>query len=156
MSALLSALRDPEVRDVATMLLGQMGATEAVPDVTRLLRAGGPGTRSSALKALTRLDARQALPDVLHLVTSDTNAAVRANAVSAARRLGEADAVLPTLIAALDDPDGVVSACAAENLGWIADESVIPAIQAASDRMSFFYRRACRRAVRRIRKRHSQ
>jgi HEAT repeat protein len=138
------------------MILGQMGATEAIPQLMRLLSVADPKVRSSATKALWRLDAQDALPELMRMATTDPSPVVRSHAVGAIRRIGEPTLVMPVLLEALRDPDGGVSACAAEELGEIADASAIEQIKAASVGAHLLRGGAYRRAVRRIRKRARQ
>jgi hypothetical protein len=148
---LRDALVDAEIRSSAARLLGVMGATEAIPQLMRLLRAGDPRTRSSALRALTRLEAREAVSSVKPLVLSDESATVRTHAVSAFRRLGQPAQTIPVLLKALRDPDGGVSACAAHQLGVIGDESAIEPLRVAQRSHSWVRAGAYRKAIRRIR-----
>jgi HEAT repeat protein len=150
---LVDALSDPEDRDIAAMLLGKMGATDAIPQLMRLLSVAAPGTRSSATKALIRLDARDALPELVRMATTDNSPVVRSHAVAAVRKLGEPAQAVPVLLEALRDPDGGVSAGAAEELGVVADATAIEPIKSAAVGAVFLRRYFYRRAIRRIRRR---
>jgi len=150
---LADALSDPEIRTIAARYLGDIGAEETAPMLMRLLSVSDPGSRSAATKALTKLRATEALPDLVALARTDPSAVVRSHAIGALGRLGEPSAVIPVILEALQDTDGGVSACAAEELGSIADFAAIEPIQAASSGAHFLRRGAYRRAIRRIRKR---
>ena len=106
---LLAALADPHIRTYAARCLGEVGATEAIPHLTRVLSAGDPLTRSSAIKALTKLDGREAVPQLAELITFDSSRVVRTQAVSAIARLAEPSSIAPVLLRALRDTDGGVS-----------------------------------------------
>lgn len=151
---LVAALTDAEIRAMAVKYLGQLGATEAVPQVRRLLAAGDPITRSTAIRALTRLDAREAVADLEDLIESDSSGTVRTHAVSAFRRLGEPADTIPVLFRALRDPDGGVSACAAHQLGVIGDHSAIEPLREAQRSHSWIRAGAYRKAIRRIKLRN--
>jgi HEAT repeat protein len=150
---LVAAFADPQIRSMAARCLGQMGATEAIPDLMRLLPAGDPLTRSSAIKALTRLDAREAVPELIEMIRDDPSNTVRTHAVSAVARLAEPSHFAPVFLAALQDPDGGVSTCAAHHLGLNAGTDAIEPLTNARRSHSFIRRGAYTKAIRRIRRR---
>jgi HEAT repeat protein len=102
-----------------------------------------------------RLEATAAAPELERLVLRDASATVRTHAVRALRRLGEPAAAVPVFLAALQDRDGGVSACAAHQLGVIGDASATEALRRAERDHHFVRRGAYRKAVRRIRRRAS-
>jgi HEAT repeat protein len=53
--ALMAALRDPDVRTIAASFLGDIGARNAIPEISRLLSSSNPKARSGAIKALSKL-----------------------------------------------------------------------------------------------------
>lgn len=152
-SYLREALSDPDTRTFAARYLADIDATEAIPAVTRLLFVADARTRSAAIKALTKLGAEDVLPDLVAIATTDPSPVVRSHAIGAIRRLGNPDDVVPVLLQALQDPDGGVSVCAAEELGWVAGPAAIEPIQAAAVGAHFLRRGGYRKAIRRIRAR---
>jgi bilin biosynthesis protein len=149
---LLEALRDPEARTIAARYLADIGATEAIPSLMRLLSATDTRTRSAAIKALWSLGAVEALPDLEALAANDASPVVRSHAVGALERLGDPRAI-PVLIEALQDSDGAVAWCAATALGSLGDVTAIEPLKAAAKRAHFLRRGAYRKAIRRIRSR---
>jgi HEAT repeat protein len=150
---LRDALVDAEIRTMAVKYLGDIGATEAIPQILRLVSAGDPITRSSSIRALTKLDAEEAVDELERVIAADESNTVRAHAVSAISRLGKPERVLPVLFRALEDPDGSVSACAAHHIGRFGDASAIPALLKAKESHSIVRGGAYRKAIRRIRRR---
>src|SRR5690348_12813712 len=76
---LRASLRDPDNRHIAATFLGELGATEAAPEVVRLLDANDPLARSNAARALGLLGARESLPRLIELAESDPVPYVRGN-----------------------------------------------------------------------------
>jgi len=141
---------------MAVKYLGDIGATEAVPQILRLVSAGDPITRSTSIRSLTKLGAVDAVDELERVIAEDESGTVRTHAVSAISRLGAPDRVLPVLFGALDDPDGSVSACAAHHIGRLGDGSAIPALVEAKESHSFVRGGAYRKAIRKIRRRHGR
>jgi HEAT repeat protein len=151
-ATLLEALRDPDIRGTAIRLLGKMKATEATPEISRLLVAGNPRVRLAAAKALAELQAVESARDVERLAVSDPDRAVRTHAIAAYAAL-EGSRATPTLIRLLSDPDPWVSDAAVRSLGDVGDESAARSIELALKQQSFFSRGEYRRALRKLRSR---
>ena len=95
----------------------------------------------------------EAVPELIKMVGADLSPVVRSHAVGALGRLGEPDVVVPVLLDALRDDDAGVSACAAEELGSVGDETAIEPIRAAAVGAHLLRRGAYSKAVRKIRRR---
>lgn len=89
-AALVDALRDPELRAVAARRLGELHATEAVPQVRALLSASSSSVRTAAVRALGRMNAPAAVSDVERVVATDRDPVVREWALFSLGCLGAA------------------------------------------------------------------
>jgi HEAT repeat protein len=149
---LIDSLNDPSARTWAARYLGNLGATEAVPALQRLLRAGDPKARIAAADALGRLGAREAMDELIELAQRDQNEGVQSHAARALGELGDRR-VEPVLARLLASPRRWVRLNAAHALGQLADEPAIPMLRAASRREPFYLRGTYRQAIRRVRRR---
>jgi HEAT repeat protein len=150
---LVESLQDPDVRTIAASFLGDLGAKEAIPEISRLLSSSNPRTRSGAIKSLRKLHAVEQAPALLALALNDESSVVRSHAVGALETAGGPKAQ-QVLIEALNDPEPAVGWCAARVLGLIGDEQAIGPLKEGSARAHFLRRGAYRKAIRAIRKRH--
>jgi HEAT repeat protein len=134
---------DPDVREHAASVLGDIGDPRAVEPLIAALNDEVSLVREWAAEALGKIgDARAVEP--LIAVLTDESQFVRAEAAEALGAIGDARAVEP-LIVALQDEDFLVRGSAAEALGKIGDaRAVEPLIVALEDRMSFVYERAAK------------
>jgi len=116
--------------------LGDFGpdAQPAIPSLTRALNATNADVVCAAAVAITRIDKttaiRDALPKLLGFVTNSASGN-RMNAVLALGSLGsDATPAVPSLTAALSDPEPVIRQVAAESLGQIHSDPdlVLPAL----------------------------
>jgi HEAT repeat protein len=109
---LIESLRlEPEHAGLAADSLANEGATEAIPNLTRLLGAADPNARIAAIKALERLGLPDQLkPRLLEIARTD-EAGVRAWATSALGSYGDRD-LTPFLVSLIDDPSWRVSSAA--------------------------------------------
>ena len=133
---LLAALRDPESRWWAARLVADLGVTEAVPDLTRLLDAADPHIRCVAIRSLARLRAGEAADRLLGVAAEDETDWVRSWAIAAVGELGAAGAlgerdVVPLLCRYVDDPSHKVRASAAHALGVLADPRALEPLREA-------------------------
>jgi HEAT repeat protein len=119
-ATLIASLVDPDNRSIAAMYLGELGVTDAAPEIARLLEANDPLARSRAARALGLLNASAALPRLKELAADDSVPYVRGNAVTAVGQLGGVAAV-PLLIDFLSDREWRVRVGAAFALGQIGD-----------------------------------
>jgi HEAT repeat protein len=151
-TTLVASLRDPDNRSFAARYLGELGATEAAPEIARLLEANDPSVRSEAARALGLLGASEALPRLIELAADDPVPHVRGNAVTAVGRLDSSNAVT-LLIDYLVDREWQVRVGAAYALGLIGDPRGVDAIRQARRREGFLHlarRRAYANAIRAI------
>jgi hypothetical protein len=153
---LRAALVDAEIRAMAVKYLGDIRASEAVPDLLRLLAASDPITRSTTIRALTKIGAEEAVENLERMIANDASGTVRTHAVSGISRLAEPERLLPILLRALEDHDGSVSACAAHHIGRLGHEDAIPALRKARESHSFVRGAAYQKAIRRIKRRQGR
>jgi HEAT repeat protein len=152
-SVLVESLQDPDVRTIAASFLGDLGAREAIPEISRLLSSSNPRTRSGAIKSLRKLHAVEQAPALLTLALHDESSVVRSHAVGALETAGGPEAQR-VLVEALNDPEPAVGWCAARVLGLVGDEQAIGPLEEGSARSNVLRRGAYRKAIRTIRKRH--
>jgi len=151
---LVRSLADPDNRHLAALYLADLRATEAIPEIRRLLGAGDPLARANAARALGKLSDRGSSPCLRELATSDPVPFVRGWAVGA---LGEVhdEAAAPTLAELLRDSEWQVRVAAAYALGRLGAAEFIPAVRAARRREGFMHlarRRAYSNALRELRR----
>lgn len=149
---LIGALVDPDIRFMAAAYLGDIGATEAVPALLRLLSVGHPKTRTAAARALGRLSAVEAVPRLMELAANDPDLAARSHSIQALANIGDRRAQ-SLLIDLLDDSNWLLRSDVVYALGVMGDEGAIAPLQAAASKRSLFRRRAYRKAMRNIRRR---
>jgi HEAT repeat protein len=133
---------DETVRTVAADAIGRMGTLdgEATGTLAQALTSEDNVVRAQTAEALGTIGAAAAdVAPVLAVAATDENDMVRAKAVEALGKIGEAaaDIAVPRLVRALRDPDGWVSALAAEALGEMgtaADEAVPALVRSLSHR----------------------
>lgn len=89
-AALVDALRNPELRTVAARTLGELHATEAVPQVQALLSASSSSVRAAAVRALGRMNATAVANDLERVAATDKDSVVREWALFALGCLGAA------------------------------------------------------------------
>jgi HEAT repeat protein len=148
---LIAQLTDTDHRGRAAKALGELGATEAIPRLMRLLDAADPGTRIDAVRALGRLQATEAIPRIRDLASADKDATARSWACQALVDLGDPHALELTL-PLLADPLISVRGSAAYTLGRLGDARALAALRAARPRLHrspiewWAYRETYRRA----------
>ena len=106
---------DPEVRCQAVEALGQLAGSPRgiVAHVEPLLRDDDPFVRAQAALTLLRADRHAGASETLHALACDPSPRVRARAIKALGRSGDASA-FETAAAALDDDQPVVRRAACE------------------------------------------
>lgn len=147
---LLDVLRDPEHRFMAAQYLGELGAKEAVPALTRLLLAGHNGTRSSAAEALGKIGADEVVPDLVDVACNDESVVTRTFAITALGRSGGERALGP-LCELLSDENILVRQSAARALGNLGHPDAIDPLLFASARERWYSRGIHKKAIRKIR-----
>jgi HEAT repeat protein len=151
---LIAALEDEIDASLAASFLGKLGAVSAIPALVSLLEATDPQQRTSAVVALGTLNALTACPRIMKLAEQDEVPEVRSCATQAVGRLTCGSEQF--FVRALDDDDRWVRAAAAEALVHAGGPDAIPALQAAGQRVNWFFRGIYRKAIRRIRGRARQ
>jgi HEAT repeat protein/beta-lactamase regulating signal transducer with metallopeptidase domain len=119
--------RDSHVREMAVLALGQLGDQRAVGGLETLAGDPDPGVRSVLAEALPRIGGERAADVLAHMVRTDPDVHTRIMATHSLSNV-EGRSRVPTLEAALADPEAAVRSKAAMSLG--APESV-PALLAA-------------------------
>jgi HEAT repeat protein len=80
LAPLTAAAADPDVSEAATMMLGQLGAKEAVPVLVKLLRNPDSDVRAYAARALGQLGAKEAVPALVDQLSCRSQSARQAAA----------------------------------------------------------------------------
>jgi len=149
---LRDALSDTDARSWAARYLGKLGATEAIPQLVRLLGAKDPKVRLASADALGMLGARQGKTELCSLAAADPSVAVRTHAIIALGNIGEPDTEAD-VIKLLSDGDWMVRDAAAVALGQFGTAAAIPTLEWAGRRRNLLTRRPYRRAIKEIRRR---
>lgn len=131
---LIAALLDPDHRKLAAKFLGDLQVVAATRPLLRLLDATDPHVRVVAIDALGRLGVEEARAPLRELARNDDEAMVRAWAIDALGKFGEAEDV-EFLIGALKDSSARVRGAAALALGRAGDERAIEPLRAARRRL---------------------
>jgi hypothetical protein len=130
---LVRALVDPDHGGRAARALGELGATESVPALIRLLDSPDFGTRVDGARALAMLGAAEATPRLRELATTDQKPMARSWFCVALADLGDPATVELTL-PLLQDPAFTVRASAAQTLGELGDPAALEAVRSARPR----------------------
>jgi len=131
---LVEALEDPDWRVRAVMLLGDLGATEAVPAVMPLLDDPDPEVRLFAAQTLGRLGAVEAAPRLRELAFEDEHERVRMWGATALADLGDPEAVRAN-VELLSASSMWVRATGAYQLDYLGDPQALEALEAARPRL---------------------
>jgi HEAT repeat protein len=129
----VAALRDPATRYAAAGAAADLGATEAIPDLLRLLRASDPHTRVAAAKALGKLQAVEAAQPLREIAGSDEVGRVRSYAAEALARLADPQST-PLLVELLASSRWRDRMAAAHTLALVGDPTALEAVEAARRR----------------------
>lgn len=127
--------KDKDVRRTATLALGDIGDTAAVPALLGVLRDRDAFVRNCAADALGRIGDASAIAALMEAL-KDENKGVRCNAANALGRLGDAFAV-PALVDALQDEDEYFCKCAVDALGKIGTPAIPALIMALKAEKQF-------------------
>jgi hypothetical protein len=127
---LVEALDDPDWRANAVMALGDLGATDTVPEVTPLLEDDDAEVRLFAAQALGRLGGVEAAPRLRDLAFEDENERVRMWAATALAELGDPEAVRAN-VALLSMSSMWIRANGAYQLEYLGDPQALGALEAA-------------------------
>jgi len=128
--------RNPVLRKNAVLVLGEIGAVEAVPAIGFALKDDNIKVRHAVVKALSMIRTNESVRH-LTLALTDENADIR---ISAALSLGpiKKKGVAESLVILLADPDDAVRAAAAKALGELCDKATVrPLIKLLSDHNGF-------------------
>jgi HEAT repeat protein len=134
---LLKALNNKVSRSLAVEGLGSMGAREAIPEITKLLKDPDAGVRIAAARSLWKLAPKQAatvVPVLIEGVKDQKHWAVRGRAIFALGEMGPAaKESVPALREGLKDKYEDIRALAATSLGNIgaAAKAAVPDLRAA-------------------------
>jgi len=150
---LVVGLDDPIEGHFAANYLAELHATQATPQIAKLLSDPAPKKRSAALKALGALGSAQHLPEIERLARADVVPWVRASAVEAAAKLAPIDELRPLLHRGLVDEGWQVRFTAAYVLGLEGSEEDSSVLASAARRDVWWRRRVYRKATRAIRRR---
>jgi HEAT repeat protein len=120
--------QDRHVRQLAAVVLGDLGDASAVPALLSAVGDRDEAVRKCAVDALGRIGDASAIPALIGAL-QDMDRGVRCNAANALGRIGDPSAV-SALAGGLEDEDQYVCKCAAEALGQIGAPA-IPALIAA-------------------------
>ena len=131
---LVEALDDPDWRANAVMSLGDLGATDTVPEVAPLLEDPDPEVRLFAAQALGRLGGVEAAPRLRELAFNDENERVRMWAATALADLGDPEAVRAN-VALLSASSVWIRANGAYQLEYLGDPQALEALEAAQPRL---------------------
>ncbi|TAL21976.1 MAG: hypothetical protein EPN94_11980 [Nitrospirae bacterium] len=114
--------RNPLLRKNSVLLLGEIGAVEAVPALGFALKDGDVHVRSAVVKALSMIKTEESIK-YLTLALTDENSDIR---VSAALSLGKikGKGVSESLALLLTDPDDAVRVAAVKALGELGDRNI--------------------------------
>ncbi len=124
---LISTLNDDENRFAVIRYLVKMNATEAIPEIRRLLRTSDSHVRNEAVIALGKLGARDAIPDIERIAESDPEPWVKAWAIDTLRILGS-ESALHIALENIADEDSRVRASCAMVVGERGSEEDLPAL----------------------------
>ena len=142
-------LRDPSNRFMAARFLGELGSTEAVEPLVRLLQAADSTTRSLAAEALGKIGAKEAVPDLLESLAAESEYVQKTFLIKALGRLGDTRVVGP-LSNLLADDNLFVRAAAVEALGELGDPDALEPLVRARANERWYNRRHYRSAIRKI------
>ena len=152
-ATLIAGLDDPVEAKTAARFLGDIGASEAIPELLRHLGSANPHMRSSVLIALGRLRAANAAPQIKEALVSDGVPWVRAAAVEAAEGAVPLESLRPLLYRALQDKGWNARFVAARTLERAGDSSDLSGLRAAKKADVWWHRGVYRKAIRAIRRR---
>jgi HEAT repeat protein len=151
---LINALADPDFRRTVARYLAGLGATEAIPEIRRLLQVSDPDTRSAAARALGQLSASAAVPELVEIAQHDPSTVTRSWVIAALGQIGDSRAKdsLERILAA--DEEIWLRRSAASALATTGERSSIPILRRASRREPVVRRLRYHRAIRAITRRH--
>ena len=138
-AALTAALLDPDFRDVAARALGNLGAKEAAPAITRLLDARDPKARAAAAIALGKLGAQEAGDRLLELAQNEPVDWVQMWALAALGELGRPE-TFQLALDKLTHPSWKVRLTAVGTLGELGDPAALEPIRRARRNEPFVVR----------------
>lgn len=107
---LLNASPDWTLRARIIESLGNMGATEAIPEIIKYLKAGDYWVRTASVEALGKLEAHEFAPEIAEILI-DKSPIARESALRALSRL-KVDSYADRMMPLLDDPSPAVRAAA--------------------------------------------
>jgi HEAT repeat protein len=137
----VTALTGPDDRSriYAAGAAADLGATEAIPQLLRLLRASDPHVRVAAAEALCKLNAAEAAQPLRDIAASDQVGWVRSVAAEALAILGDPQST-PLLVDLLASNRWRDRMAAAHALGVVGDPTALGAIEAAQQRDRWHWR----------------
>ena len=130
--AILPLLEDPDTREAAADVLGDLGSNCAARPLVKALADDRSLVRAACVEAIGKLRDKQVTAGVLPML-QDPEASVRRTAATALGELADLRAT-PALVGALSDPKYYVRRDAAVALGQIGDRRAVePLIKALDD-----------------------
>lgn len=118
---LVPLLDSQDASGEAARAIGQIGGTEAVPDLITQLNSENEAVRRQVARALGAIgtEARDAVPNLIEIAKSSSTGEERKDAVQALGQIGsEAEAAVPELLSLIDSEDAV-SPSALDAIGQI-------------------------------------
>jgi HEAT repeat protein len=116
---------DPNVRETALRVIGEIGSEQAVPLLTQILTKDPiASVREAAARTLRQLDSEAAILALLR-ATQDINQNVSVMAIHYLEEMSR-EIVIPVLTKALKNIDASLRKGAAKLLGKLGDERIIP------------------------------
>jgi HEAT repeat protein len=122
---------DPQISNVASHAIAQLGDKRAVPFLLKRLNDSDPYVRDKAAWALKRLGDKRVVPLLLKRL-NDSDPYVQVRASEAIAKLGDKRAI-PFLLKHLNDSDPYIRASAIKTLGQLKDERAVPFLLKRND-----------------------
>jgi HEAT repeat protein len=138
-----------ELRESAAKALIAMGATEQIPELSKLLANSNRNIRIETIDVLSALNARQEIP-ALAAMLQDRDFGIRISTINALSNLQASDRI-PLIVAALHDPDLDVRRAAAEGLGTMGARDYIPELATLLNDQNVYVRASAAHALGRLR-----
>lgn len=148
-ASLLEGLRDERLAPLAAQRLGELQASEAIPDLMEVLESSDPQARAAAAKSLGQIAAPAAWARLSQIATNDPVPWVRSWALFAVGQAGGPD-VSVYAERALLDTDWRVRLMAAEICGETGNRDVLPALLEAMRHDRWYRRRRYSKAIRQL------
>lgn len=128
--------KNPNLRKNAALILGKIGASEAVPSLGFALKDGEVAVRKACIKAFSMLKTEESIKFLIHALT-DENPQIRTYSVLSLGQIG-GDEVFHALCLLITDKDDSVRAAVAKAFGMLKDSRAVePLVNLLSDKNGF-------------------